>query len=39
MYLFDGVMGGGGGGAGKDFLEAWPNGYLSGPNRVLSEQK
>ena len=33
MYLFDGVMGG------KDFLEAWPNGYLSGPNRVVSEQK
>ena len=35
MYLLDGVMGGGG----KDFLEAWPNGYLSGPNRVVSEQK
>ena len=38
MYLFDGVMGGGGEG-GEDFLEAWPNGYLSGPNRVVSEQK
>ena len=36
MYLFDGVIWGGGG---KDFLEAWPNGYLSGPNRVVSEQK
>ena len=38
MYLLDGVIWEGGGG-GKDFLEAWPNGYLSGPNRVVSEQK
>ena len=37
MYLLDGVIWEGGGG--KDFLEAWPNGYLSGPNRVVSEQK